>query len=60
MNRTDNTYSCRKKNLVNFAVGLGKCFENLTPVQGKVLDFRDIYLPLVGVPMGSKNGQNGP
>jgi len=35
-----------QKNLVNFAVGLEKDFENLTPVQGKVLDFWEIYLPL--------------
>ena len=36
-----------QKNMVNFVVGLGKGFENLTPVQGNVLDFWDIYLPLL-------------
>ena len=49
VNRTDNalSYSYLLKNMVDFLVGLGKGFENLTPVQGNVLDFWDIYLPLL-------------
>ena len=49
MNRTDCTSSnhYRKINPLDFEVCLGKGFDNLTPVQGKVLDFWDIYLPLL-------------
>ena len=35
-----------KKICLILGIGLGKGFENLTPMQGKVLDFRDICLPL--------------